>query len=181
MNALNDTRSAQTKHRSALLHEFLAHLQGSIITMEAVELAERTLDFILDNPGAHDQLNWLVPGYDADERVTVDFIDPGEVDTAINCGVKACFAGWLAVQDGKTIYVADGFGDGLREYVDGKLIELWACDRLGLPRMELDAAHPFGGSTTMTELIAWVRAMRARAEQLQASVGGPGVLAVVSS
>jgi hypothetical protein len=138
------------------------HLGGTIITMEQVELAERVLEFITDHPEQHNQWEWIHAGRDGDQAVM--HIEPGDagIQTAVDCGTSACFAGWTAVLDGHELSEGD-----FEVVVDGKdEVGNWAADRLGLPHLSSEP-HPFQASNSLRALRIWVHAMRLRATMLE--------------
>jgi hypothetical protein len=153
------------------------YLGGTIITMEQVELAERVLDFIHEHPDAHSQSDWLTPGRDPHTSDPVTWMDRDTWEGAIDCGTKACFAGWTAVLDGQEVFVGDMATlvtqTGHAETED---LPTWAANRLGLPPYDArqwagPSTHPFAPHNTVRELTIWVHAMRLRATMLEIAAG----------
>lgn len=93
-------------------------------TLEQVELAESTLEFIKANPILHRQTSWAANSDYFTLQVGQEF-DPWALpwadrfDWAIAdniCGTAACFAGWSAARHGYLVAATDGFGVSAFEF-----------------------------------------------------------------
>lgn len=147
-------------------------LEGTLITMEQVELAEKALDLVTEYPELFHQGDWLSAGYDEVAKDTVDWIE--SVEQAKHCGTQACFAGWVAVVDGQQIEETFNSMTGHKIIVSGTdlTVARWASDRLGLLPFEDTNRHPFDADNSIEDLRTWVAGMRRQAEKLGAFVHG---------
>lgn len=121
-------------------------------TLEQVELAEETYEFLMEHPDAHDQDTWMSDKVDAKGRP-----DPLDV---VDCGVTGCYAGWAAVFAGHKLVLMPSRLVRLAD--DQETIFGTAVSRLlGIPDYDTyPLSHPFDGGLTFDQIGAFVHTMR---------------------
>ena len=138
-------------------------------TLEQVELAEKTLDFIKKHHASWDQHNfvrwmgWLRPGVDGgDWDAMLAHPDP---EKALACGTAACYAGWLAIIDHQPF--ESGSGTNVKISGGGWMsLSDWGCKRLDLPYWDGGdrSNHLFADENEIDDLERHVATLRDRYE-----------------
>lgn len=132
-------------------------------TIEAVETAEATLEFIKEHDRLWNQTEWMFGPLPVIRRGL-------QLEEAVECGTACCFAGWYALVEGRKIVQP---GPSRATYVEvevGNLVDLielraYVDQRLGLPSFNWWAGnHPFDAGNTLPMLEQWVALLRESAE-----------------